>query len=168
VPHERLPHFDFEERLPGEERCRAASWRCPDTVAANGEFQMTAATAKKIWDTNFLNVTNFVPQKSEALAERFGAVITQFPVKQITRICDCSPETVKAWRSGRSVAYAPHLFKLARSIPSVNLWVRDEIDPIGINGRIAQLQQQALMPGEEGAAARAALNNIMAVARGEL
>lgn len=128
---------------------------------------MSSALATKFEGTNFLPVRDYVTQKDSTLAERFAAIILPFAIKDVARVADCSPETVKAWRAGRSLPYAPHLFPLARGIEPVRQWMFSESDPnpsLGV--RIARLQQEALMPGEEGAIARATLNNIMAAARG--
>lgn len=121
--------------------------------------------AIKVPGEEFSPATNFSPDKEQTLTERFQAAIFHLPTKTLARAAGCSTDTAKSWKAGKAVPYAPHLFRLARQLDVVREWVRFESDPgAGLGYRIATLQQQALMPGQEGAIARAQLNKIMEAA----
>ncbi len=85
-------------------------------------------SARRARDTDFVTARDFHTQKVQAsLAERFSAVVLPFGCKHLSRIAGCSPETAKAWRAGRQMAQAEHVFRLALQIPSVRAFVESEI-----------------------------------------
>lgn len=129
---------------------------------------MSSALAIDLKGQSFSHCQKLTPSNDDTLAEDFKRVVLPFSIGQLARAADCSKDTAKAWKAGRAVPSAAKLFRLARKLTPVQDWVTGQIDPSKtLNARIASLQQQAAMAGEEGAAARATLNNIMAVARGE-
>lgn len=129
-------------------------------------MQTRGNLAIKVRGEDFSPERNFSPDKEQTLTERFQAVIYHLPAKELARAAQCSFETAKSWKAGKAIPYAPHLFRLAKQIDVVREWVRYESDPSsGLGYRIALLQQQALMPGQEGAEARAQLNKIMEAVR---
>lgn len=118
---------------------------------------------QKLWHSQKLT-----PADDRTLAEEFKGVVLQFSVGQLARAAQCSKDTAKAWKAGRAVPSAGKLFRMAQTLGPVHDWVAGHIDPSKkLNAQIAQLQQQALMGGEEGAVARAKLAAITAAARGE-
>ena len=110
--------------------------------------------------------TGSSPNLKPTLTERFQATIINLRVKDLARAAQCSPETAKSWKAGKSVPYGHHMFRLGQSYDCVRNWILDESDPNGgIARTIIRLQQQALLGGEEGSVARARLNQIMQAAR---
>jgi len=122
-----------------------------------------ALEGQKLWHSQKLT-----PADDSTLAEQFKGVVLQFSVGQLARAAQCSKDTAKAWKAGRAIPSAAKLFRLARSLGPVQEWVAGQIDPSKtLNAQLAILQQEARLPGEEGAIARARLNDMLAIARGE-
>lgn len=126
---------------------------------------MSSALAIDLKGQSFSHCQKLAPSKDDTLAEDFQRVVLPFSIGQLARAADCSKDTAKAWKAGRAVPSAAKLFRLARKLTPVQDWVSGQIDPSKtLNALIASLQQQALMPGQEGAIARAQLNKIMEAA----
>jgi len=112
---------------------------------------------------NFSPRQKYVPDNDNTLAAELSNVLRLFSVGQIARAAGCCKDTAKAYKKGRALPNAGKLIILAQNLPPVGLWLEGKIDP---NKRklaeMTLLQQQAMMPGEEGAEARAKMVTMFA------
>lgn len=115
------------------------------------------------------SVTDFVQGPAN---DDFSAVVIdlrknhKLPRKTLGKIAGVGTETVKAWERGRQKPQNEHLFRMARTIPSVKRWtlrqlgVEEQIDfmsPRVMSAMMAAMQQVAQQPGPDGDAVRALL-----------
>lgn len=123
--------------------------------------------------TKFGPPGDFVPNFVEAPAnEDFGPVIravridNKLPRKTIGKIAGVGSETVKAWERGRQIPQTEHLFRMARTIPSVKRWTLRKLgvteqpefmSPQVMTAMMAAVNQVAHQPGPDGDAIRALL-----------
>lgn len=90
------------------------------------------------------------------------------PRKVIAKIAGVGTETVKAWERGRQIPQSEHLFRMARTIPSVKRWTLRQLgvdeppefmSPQVMSAMMAAMYQVAQQPGPDGDAVRATLSN---------
>jgi hypothetical protein len=106
--------------------------------------------------------TEFVPEPNSLHTEEIGhvsAAITPYQIKQIARICDCSPETVKAWRYRRQMPQYRHLRRL-KHIDAIRRMVARDFGLCEPRSLVSDLQQLANDSTHEAAEARAVLRSL--------
>ena len=118
--------------------------------------------------TNFVGQKNFVPINEREAAQSFAAVVIDFDAATLARAARRNVETAKVWKRGDRCPNSSSLINLASIIPAVRDWLDGEIesrtpravDPRQADAAFARLQQEATMPGERGAMARAILADL--------
>lgn len=127
----------------------------------------------KLAGTKFAPPVDSVPNFVEAAAnDEFGPVIrnvridNKLPRKVIGKIAGVGSETVKAWEKGRQIPQSAHLFRMAKTIPSVRRWTLRQLgvteqpefmSPQVLTAMMAAVNQVAHQPGPDGDAIRALL-----------
>jgi DNA-binding XRE family transcriptional regulator len=135
-----------------------------------------ATRAIKSAGTKFAPPVDSVPNFVETPAnDDFAPVIrgvrvdNKLPRKVIAKIAGVGSETVKAWERGRQIPQSEHLFRLARTIPSVRRWTLRQLgvdqipefinDPKVLTAMMAAAYQVMHQNGPDGDAVRKAMKN---------
>lgn len=118
------------------------------------------------------SVPNFVETPAN---DEFGPVIravrldNKLARKVIGQIAGVGTETVKAWERGRQTPQTAHLFRMAKSIPSVKRWTLRQLgvdenpeflSPQVMTAMMAAMYQVAQQPGPDGDAVRGVLQGM--------
>lgn len=130
-------------------------------------------TATRRRETNFVGQTKFVRIEEKEAAKRFSAAVIDFDAATLARISGRSVEAAKLWKAGVRCPNGSSLINLGAVITEVQDWIDGEmefrrprvhVEASAMNdelGRMhARLQQEAMLPGERGAQARAILNDL--------
>lgn len=60
---------------------------------------------------------------ARAAALEFAVVIRRMSARELSNAGDCSIETAKFWKKGRSFPHGYNLINLARRIPEIRVWL---------------------------------------------
>lgn len=109
---------------------------------------------------------NFVEISETEIKAEFSALILPFKDHRIARAVDCSIDTVKMWKAGRSFPQGRYLMRLVSEFPKIRAWHDQRTgglsQPQNMSECFAFLEQMMASNTPEGRAMRARFQQIVA------
>lgn len=147
------------KKAPGDMTGRQVLGNAADTRRIEGG-QIMRKSAINPMATTFVSATTVVPITEEVAARRFAAVVHRIDAGTLASAAKRTKEAAKMWKAGRRCPNGSSLINMASNLDVVWEWLQGEVEarrPSSANDVIALLHQKAMMPGQEGAEARAVL-----------